>query len=88
MASPRVKLEGKKVAEKVMDFIDMKSFGPIHEETEKSEDYHVYIRETTRCIPTCRIIDDLDERGELYEAYQGEYGQVHRFRHNENMGKR
>lgn len=69
MASPKVKLEGKKIAEKVMDFIDMKSFDPIYEEIEKSEDYHVYIREIMRCIPTYRIIDDLDEREELYEAY-------------------
>lgn len=70
MASPKVKLEGKKIAEKVMDFIDMKSFDPIYEEIKKSEDYHVYIREIMRCIPTYRIIDDLDERGELYEAYK------------------
>lgn len=70
MASPKVKLEGKKIAEKVMDFIDMKSFDPIYEEIEKSEDYHVYIREIMRCIPTYRIIDDLVERGELYEAYK------------------
>lgn len=69
MASPKVKLEGKKIAEKVMDFIDMKSFDPIYEEIEKSEDYHVYIREIMRCIPTRRIVDDLDERGELHEAY-------------------
>lgn len=60
MASLRVKLEGKKIAEKVMDFIDTKSFGPIYEEIEKSEDYHVYIREIMRCIPTYRIIDNLD----------------------------
>lgn len=53
-----------------MDFIDMKSFDPIYEEIEKSEDYHVYIREIMRCIPTRRIIDDLDERGELHEAYK------------------
>jgi phage/plasmid-associated DNA primase len=70
MASPKVRLEGKKIAEKVMDFIDMKSFDPIYEEIEKSEDYHVYIREIMKCIPTYRIIDDLDERGELYEAYK------------------
>lgn len=70
MASPKVKLKGKKIAEKVMDFIDMKSFDPIYEEIEKSEDYHVYIREIMRCIPTRRIVDDLDERGELYEAYK------------------
>ena len=70
MASPKEKLKGKKIAEKVMDFIDMKSFDPIYEEIEKSEDYHVYIREMLRCIPTYRIIDDLDERGELYQAYK------------------
>lgn len=69
MTSPKVKLEGKKIAEKVMEFIDMKSFEPIYEEIEKSEDYHIYIREIMRCIPTRRIIDDLDERGELHEAY-------------------
>lgn len=69
MTSPKVKPEGKKIAEKVMEFIDMKSFEPIYEEIEKSEDYHVYIREIMRCIPTRRIIDDLDERGELHEAY-------------------
>lgn len=70
MASPKVKLEGKKIAEKVMDFIDMKSFNPIYEAIKESEDYHVYIREIMRCIPTRRIIDDLDERGELHEAYK------------------
>lgn len=70
MASLKAKLEGKKIAEKVMEFIDMKSFEPIYEEIEKSEDYHVYIREIMRCIPTRRIIDDLDERGELHEAYK------------------
>lgn len=70
MTSPKVKLEGKKIAEKVMEFIDMKSFEPIYEEIEKSEDYHVYIREILRCVSTRRIIDDLDERGELYEAYK------------------
>ena len=70
MASPKVKLEGKKIAEKVMDFIDMNSFDPIYKEIKESEDYHVYIREIMRCIPTRRIIDDLDERGELHEAYK------------------
>lgn len=70
MTSPKVKLEGKKIAEKVMEFIDMKSFDPIYEEIEKSEDYHVYIREIMRCIPTMRIIHELEERGELYEAYK------------------
>lgn len=70
MASPKVKLEGKKIAEKVMEFMDEHSFDPIYKEIKKSEDYHVYIREIMRCIPTKRIIDDLDERGELHEAYK------------------
>lgn len=70
MASLKVKLEGKKIAEKVMDFIDGYSFEPIYKEIENSEDYDVYIREMFRCIPTYRIIDDLDERGELHEAYK------------------
>lgn len=70
MASPKVKLEGKKIAEKVMDFIDVNSFDPIYKEIKESENYHVYIREIMRCIPTRRIIDDLDERGELHEAYK------------------
>lgn len=70
MASPKVKLEGKKIAEKVMDFIDVNSFDPVYKEIKESEDYHVYIREIMRCIPTRRIIDDLDERGELHEAYK------------------
>lgn len=70
MTSPKVKLEGKKIAEKVMEFIDMNSFEPIFKVIKESEDYHVYIREIMRCIPTRRIIDDLDERGELHEAYK------------------
>lgn len=70
MASPKVKLEGKKIAEKVMDFIDVNSFDPVYKEIKESEDYHVYIKEIMRCIPTRRIIDDLDERGELHEAYK------------------
>ena len=69
MTSPKVKLEGKKIAEKVMTFIDMNSFDPVYDEIEKSEDSHAYISEIMRCIPTRRIIDDLDERGELHEAY-------------------
>lgn len=69
MASPKVKLEGKKIAEKVMEFMDEYSFDPIFKVIKESEDYHVYIREIMRCIPTRRIIDDLDERGELHEAY-------------------
>jgi hypothetical protein len=70
MANLKVKLEGKKIAEKVMEFMDEYSFDPIYKEIEKSEDYHVYIREIMRCIPTRRIVDDLDERGELHEAYK------------------
>lgn len=70
MASPKVKLEGKKIAEKVMEFMDEYSFDPIYKEIKESEDYHVYIKEIMRCIPTRRIIDDLDERGELHEAYK------------------
>lgn len=87
MASPKAKLEGKKIAEKVMEFIDMKSFEPIYEEIEKSEDYHVYIREIMRCIPTRRIIDDLDERGELHEAYK-EYIDMNRPSLIKDMAKR
>lgn len=70
MASLKAKLEGKKIAEKVMDFMDDYSFDPIYKEIKDSEDYHVYIREMLRCIPTYRIIDDLDERGELHEVYK------------------
>lgn len=69
MASPKVKLEGKKIAEKVMEFMDEYSFDPIYKEIEKNGD-DTYISEITRCIPTIRIIDDLDERGELHEAYK------------------
>lgn len=70
MANPKVKPEGKKIAEKVMDFIDMNSFEPIFKVIKESEDYHVYISEILRCFPTRRIINDLDERGELHEAYK------------------
>lgn len=69
MASPKVKLEGKKIAEKVMDFIDMKSFDPIYKEIEENGD-DTYISEILRCFPTGRVINELDERGELYEAYK------------------
>lgn len=70
MANLKVKLEGRKIAEKVMEFMDNHSFDPIYREIEESEDYHAYLREIMRCIPTRRIIDDLDERGELHEAYK------------------
>lgn len=70
MASSKTKLEGKKIAETVMNFIDANSFDPIREVIEKSEDSHAYIKEILRGIPTIRMIDDMDERGELYEAYK------------------
>lgn len=69
MANLKVKLEGKKIAEKVMEFMDNQSFDPIYKEIEENGD-DTYISEIMRCIPTRRIIDDLDERGELYEAYK------------------
>lgn len=69
MASPKVKLEGKKIAEKVMEFMDEYSFGPIYKEIEKNGD-DTYISDILCCFPTRRIINDLDERGELHEAYK------------------
>lgn len=69
MANLKVKLEGKKIAEKVMEFMDEYSFDPIYKEIEENGD-DTYISEILRCIPTRRIIDDLDERGELHEAYK------------------
>ena len=69
MASPKVKLEGKKISEKVMEFMDEYSFDPIYKEIEENGD-DTYISEIMRCIPTIRIIDELDERGELHEAYK------------------
>lgn len=87
MASPKVRLEGKKIAEKVMDFIDMKSFDPIYKEIEESEDYHVYIREIMRCIPTMRIIHELEEREELHEAYK-EYVDMNRVTLVKDIAKR
>lgn len=69
MANPKVKPEGKKIAEKVMEFMYNQSFDPIYEEIEKNGD-DTYISEILRCFPTRRIINDLDERGELHEAYK------------------
>lgn len=69
MANPKVKPEGKKIAEKVMEFMDNQSFEPIYKEIEENGD-DTYISEIMRCIPTRRIIDELDERGELHEAYK------------------
>lgn len=37
MASPKVKPEGKKIAEKVMDFIDMNSFDPVYDVIKKAK---------------------------------------------------
>lgn len=69
MANPKVKPEGKKIAEKVMEFMDNQSFEPIYNEIEENGD-DTYISEIMRCISTRRIIDELDERGELHEAYK------------------
>lgn len=69
MANLKVKLEGKKIAEKVMEFMNNQSFDLIYKEIEENGD-DTYISEIMRCIPTRRIIDDLDERGELHEAYK------------------
>lgn len=70
MKSPKADLEGKKIAKKVMTFIDAYSFDPVYDAIEKSEDSDTYIGEILRCVPTGRMIDNLDERGELYEAYK------------------
>lgn len=70
MASPKANLEGKKIAKKVMGFIDVNSFDPVYDVINKSEDSDAYIGEILRCIPTGRMVDNLDERGELYEAYK------------------
>lgn len=69
MANPKVKPEGKKIAEKVMEFMDNQSFDPIYEEIEENGD-DTYISEIMRCFSTRRIINELDERGELHEAYK------------------
>lgn len=87
MASPKVKPEGKKIAEKVTEFMDNRSFDPIYKEMEESEDCHVYLRETMRCIPTRRIADDLVERGELYEACR-EYADMNGVTPVKDMAKR
>lgn len=43
-------LESKRIAKKVMEFIDNQSFDPVYDEIEKSEDSHAYISEIMRCI--------------------------------------
>lgn len=68
MANPKVKPEGKKIAEKVMEFMDNQSFDPIYKEIEENGD-DTYLSEILRCFHTNRIIFELDERGELHEAY-------------------
>ena len=70
MANLKVKSEGDKFAKKVMDFIGMNSFEPIYEAIGKNEYGDAYLREIRRCFPTGEIINELDERGELYEAYK------------------
>ena len=70
MANLKVKSEGDKFAKKVMDFIDVNSFEPIYEAIDKNEYSDTYLREIRRCFPTGEIINELDERGELYEAYK------------------
>lgn len=40
MANPKVKPEGKKIAEKVMDSIDMNPFEPIFKVIKESEDLY------------------------------------------------
>lgn len=69
MANLKVKLKGKKIAEKVMEFMDNYSFGPVYEGIKEDGD-DTYISEILCCFPTRRIINDLDERGELHEAYK------------------
>lgn len=61
---------GVKMAHDLMAYIDGFGFDEVYKEIKRNEDYHVYIREMLGCIPTRRIIDDLDERGELGMAYQ------------------
>lgn len=51
MASPKVKLEGKKIAEKVMEFMDNQSFDPIYEEIDK-DDFYVF-RKAVRLLYIC-----------------------------------
>lgn len=70
MASSKADLEGKKMAKKVMSFIDANSFDSVYDAIDKSEDSDTYIGEILRCVPTGTMIDNLDERGELYEAYK------------------
>lgn len=86
MANPKVKPEGKKIAEKVMEFMDNQSFDPIHEEIEKNGD-DTYISEIMRCFPTRRVINELDERGELHEAYK-EYADMNGVVPIKDMAKR
>ena len=86
MANPKVKPEGKKIAEKVMEFMDNQSFNPIYKEIEENGD-DTYISEILRCFPTGRVINELDERGELHEAYK-EYVDMNGVVLIEDMAKR
>lgn len=85
MANLKVKLEGKKIAEKVMEFMDEYSFGPVYEGIKEDGD-DTYISEILRCFPTRRIINDLDKRGELHEAYK-EYVDMNGVALIKNMAK-
>lgn len=85
MANPKVKPEEKKIAEKVMEFMDNQSFDPIYKEIEENGD-DIYISEIMRCFPTRRIINELDERGELHEAYN-EYVNMNEVALIKNMTK-
>ena len=69
MANLKVELEGKKIAEKVMKFMDNYSFDPVYERIKEDGD-DTYLSEILGCFHTNRIINELDERGELYEAYK------------------
>lgn len=86
MANLDVKLEGKKIAEKMVKFMDNYSFDPIYNEIEKNGDDD-YTSEILRCFPTNRIINDLDERGELHEAYK-EYADMNGITLVKDMAKR
>lgn len=73
---PQSKTERKENRRKVMEFMDEYSFDPIYKEIEKNGD-DTYISEIMICFPTRRIINELDERGELYKAYN-EYVNMNR----------
>ena len=67
MASPKVKPEGKKTAERVTEFMDGYSFGPIRYCSSCREAAR-YFADTGAVLVLLYFISDLDERGELHEA--------------------